>query len=72
MQFDYNTEAACVLDSLNSTTLQNFYHDNMVDTNSYKKMVILAYGRGKSGNITNIDNSVDYTQLSFTEVYDPL
>ena len=60
------------MDSLNSSTLQSFYHDNMLNTNSYKKMVIVAYGRGKSGNLTYINNPLDYTQLSFTEVYDPL
>ena len=72
MQFDYNAEAAGVLDSLNSTTLLEFYHHNMVNRESYKKMVIVAYGRGKSGNLTYIGSPLDYTQLSFTEVYDRL
>ena len=72
MQFDHNAEAAGVLGTLNSTTLLEFYHNNMMDRESYKKMVIVAYGRGKSGNLTYINNPLDYTQLSFTEVYDPL
>ena len=72
MQFDYSGEPAGVLDTLNSTTLLEFYHHNMVDRESYKKMVIVAYGHGKSGNLTYIGSPLDYTQLSFTEVYDPL
>ena len=72
MQFDHNAEAAGVLGTLNSTTLQNFYHDNMMDRESYKKMVIVAYGHGKSGNLTYIHNPLDYTHLNLTELYDLL
>ena len=72
MQFDHNAEAAGVLGTLNSTTLLEFYHNNMVDRESYKKMVIVAYGRGKSGNLTYIHNPLDYTHLNLTELYDLL
>ena len=65
LQFDYNVEAAGVLDSINSATLLQFYQHNIVDTTSYKKMVIIAYGHDKSGNLTNIENPLDYTQLNF-------
>ena len=66
MQFDHNAEAAGVLGTLNSTTLLEFYHNNMMDRESYKKMVIVAYGRGKSGNLTYINNPLDYTHLNLT------
>ena len=62
LQFDYNEEAASVLDSITSTTLLEFYQHNIIDSTSYKKMVIIAYGRDKSGNLTNIENPLDYTQ----------
>jgi len=65
LQFDYNEEAAGVLDSINSATLLQFYQHNIIDLTSYKKMVIVAYGRDKSGNLTNIENPLDYTQLNF-------
>ena len=48
-----------MLDTLNATTLLDFYHHNMVDRESYKKMVIVAYGRGKSGNLPYIDIPID-------------
>ena len=70
LQFDFNAEAVGVLDTLNATTLLDFYHHNMVDRESYKKMVIVAYGHGKTGNLTYIGSPLDYTQLNFTEVYD--
>ena len=72
LQFDYNAEAAGVLDTIDANTLLDFYHHNMVDRESYKKMVIVAYGRGKSGNLPYIINPLNYTYLSLTEVYDPL
>ena len=65
LQFDYNEEAAGVLDSINSATLLEFYQHNILDLTSYKKMVIVAYGRDKSGLHTNIENPLDYTQLNF-------
>ena len=57
-----------MLDTLNATTLLDFYHHNMVDRESYKKMVIVAYGRGKSGNLPYIDIPIDYTKLPFLSV----
>ena len=57
-----------MFNTLNSHTLLDFYHHNMVDRESYKKMVIVAYGRGKSGNLTYIDNPLDYTQLNFPPI----
>jgi len=66
LQFDYNEEAAGVLDSINSATLLQFYQHNIVDTTSYKKMVIVAYGNDKNGTIVNIENPLDYTQLNQT------
>jgi len=65
LQFDYNEEAAGVLDSINSATLLEFYQHNILDLTSYKKMVIVAYGRDKSGLLTNIENPLDYTRLNF-------
>ena len=65
LQFDYNEEAASVLNSINSTTLVQFYRHNIINSTSYKKMVIIAYGRDKSGNLTNIENPLDYTQQNF-------
>ena len=65
LQFDYNEEAAGVLNLINSTTLLQFYQHNIIDSMSYKKMVIIAYGRDKRGSLTNIENPLDYTQQNF-------
>ena len=66
MQFDYNEEAAGVLDSINSVTLLQFYQHNIVNSASYKKMVFVAYAHNKNGTIVNIENSLDFTQLNQT------
>ena len=66
LQFDYNEEAAGVLDSINSATLLQFYHHNIIDSTTYKKIVIIAYGHDKNGSIINIENPLDYTQLNRT------
>ena len=66
LQFDYNEEAAGVLDSINSATLLEFYQHNIIDSTTYKKMVIIAYGHDKNGSIINIENPLDYTQLNRT------
>ena len=55
-----------MLDSIKSATLLEFYQHNIVDMTSYRKIVFVAYAHDKNGDIVNIENPLDYTQLNRT------
>ena len=49
LQFDYNSQLLSMLssDSINATSMNSFYCDNILDSSIYHKLVLVVYGEGK-------------------------
>lgn len=64
-QFDWNQQTVDVLDRVSAPTLVEFYRQLVVDAAEYKKLAIVVYGLGRSGDLSvfNFTHSLDYWTL---------
>lgn len=70
-QFDYNEQKLGVLDSVNVTTLLDFYDTIVLNPQTYRKMIIAAHGCDDSGEIRNVLYPLDYASLNQTTLHYP-
>ena len=71
LQFDYNKQKISVLDTVNASTLLEFYNDHVLNSGNYRKMIIAVHGADDEGEIPNITHPLDYSNLNQTTLHYP-
>ena len=72
LQFMYAADQIELLGNVTVASLLEFYQTHMLDSASYKKMVIGVYGKERSGDLmAGITNSLDYEALDPTQLHYP-
>ncbi len=70
-QFDYSQQRIAVLDSVNATTLLEFYDTTVLDPATHRKMIIAVHGADDHGEVLNVTYPLDYASLNQTTLQFP-
>ena len=72
LQFAYASDQVHLLESVNVTSLVEFYQSNILNPASYRKLVIAVHGKEQSAELpTNITHPLDYIHLDPTQLHYP-